>query len=185
MACLSLLRTSGLFLLLFLITNAYAVFQPWIFAVSVNKSSCAERKCVLNLNLEVSNVYSWSLTREPAVRGAPCNPTITKDVVDTELIVEKNERMFFCAKVGEQWLHQGVGLYLDGDVIGISKQLENLELLDDVTDVDNVSDYSDVNGLRNDVDVNRNRDAVSDVSDVVVETWAYLPNRLVDSTVRP
>ncbi|XP_063543882.1 unextended protein-like [Cydia strobilella] len=182
MACLSLLRTSGLFLLLFLITNAYAVFQPWIFAVSVNKSSCAEQKCVLKLNLEVSNVDSWSLTPEPAVRGALCNPTITKDVVDTELIVEKNDRMFFCAKVGEQWLHQGVDLYLDGDVIGISKRLENLELLDDFADVDNnVSDVDDVNGLRNDVDVNRNRDAVSDV---VVETWAYLPNKLVDiSTV--
>ncbi|XP_048003344.1 unextended protein-like isoform X2 [Leguminivora glycinivorella] len=176
MACLTLLRTSGLFLLLFLITNAYAVFQPWIFAVSVNKSRCADEKCVLNLNLEVSNVESWSLTREPAVRGALCNPTITKDVLDTELIVQKNDRMFFCAKVGEQWLHQGVDLYLDGDVIGISKQLENLELLDDVADVEN--NVSDVDGLRNDVDVNRNRDAVSDV---VVETWAYLPNKLVVS----
>lgn len=111
----SAMRTSGLFLLLFLIINTQAVYQPWIFTASVNKSQCENEKCVLNLNIQVSNVDLWSLTRSPASRGQPCSPTIVKDVNDNDLIVGVDEKLFFCVQVDGVWIHQG--LYLEGDVI--------------------------------------------------------------------
>ncbi|XP_072943230.1 unextended protein-like [Epargyreus clarus] len=114
MATVRCLRTSGLFLLLFLISNTLAVSAPWIFSVEVVSVSCLE-KCVYELNV-VGNIEEWSLTYVPGALGSQCLPHIVEPANVTVKIEVGAEKQYFCAKSGNSWKHQGESLYLEGDV---------------------------------------------------------------------
>lgn len=103
------LRTSGLFLLLFLIVNTSAVSPPWILSVLVNNVTCDSLKCAYKLDVR-GEFDDWALTYTP---DAPCLP----DFVAKNGVVEvpKQNRVFFCAKSAGVWIHQGDRLYLDAD----------------------------------------------------------------------
>lgn len=120
MAPVCVLRTSGLFLLLFLIINtSAAVSPPWILSVRVDNVSCFQSKCVYKLKVNGLNVEEWSLTSEPATRG--CKEfLIVKKELETEFEVPVlDKKLFFCAKSSDGvWFHQGGNVYLDSnDVI--------------------------------------------------------------------
>lgn len=125
MAPVCALRTSGLFLLLFLIINTSAVSPPWILSVRVDNVSCLLNKCVYKLKVNGLNVEEWSLTSEPATRG--CNNfLIVEKELETELEVPADKKLFFCAKSYDGiWFHQGENVYLDSsDVIGRNEHAE-------------------------------------------------------------
>lgn len=106
------LRTSGLFLLLFLIINTCAVSPPWIFSL---EKECVGSKC--GIKVLSSNVYEWSLTARPGARGEPCEPPFeyTQKLLVVEVDVPK-EKLYFCAKGADgEWIHQGDGIYLSAD----------------------------------------------------------------------
>lgn len=113
------LRTSELFLLLFLIISTCAVTPPWIFSVKQNTKTCDDNKCVFNIDVNAKNVEEWGLTFEPASE-LKCDSffvsTIFENVdVDVENIGGK---VYFCVKSGGVWHHEGEDVYLDAnDVI--------------------------------------------------------------------
>lgn len=122
MAAVRSLRTSGIFLLLFLLTQTHATSAPWIFAVDVNARACSELKCVYNLNVNGLGFDVWSITYVPAARGEGCEGRFSdqKPTKGVELVVAVGEKLFFCARGADgEWYHQGAGLFLEGsDVIG-------------------------------------------------------------------
>lgn len=117
-------RTSGVFLLLFLIINACALSPPWILSVRVNNVSCIVDKCVYNVDVSGSDVQVWSVTYKPAVRGSLCETPISENFGGTENVefeVDNSDgKLYFCARNSDGvWLHQGEYLYLEAhDVIG-------------------------------------------------------------------
>lgn len=123
MASVCSLRTSGLFLLLFLFRNAASAPPPWILSVRINALSCDEVKCDYNLTVSGLGVNKWSLTLEPAARGAECYATVLGSSESTSAVLELQngaERRYFCAESDGVWLHQGDSLYLEpaNDVSG-------------------------------------------------------------------
>lgn len=104
------LRTSGLFLLLFLIVYTSAVSPPWIFSVLVNDVACDSQKCAYKLDVK-GEFDEWSLTYAP---GGPC----LADYVAKNGVVEvpnNGNRVFFCAKSAGLWRPQGDRLFLEAD----------------------------------------------------------------------
>lgn len=102
------LRTSGLFLLLFLIKITQTVSPPWILSVRVLNSNCADA-CDYELNVN-GNFEEWSVTSQLN----ECMPMF----YGKETIQVPNTKLYFCAKIDGRWLHQGNDLYLEnGDVI--------------------------------------------------------------------
>lgn len=110
-------RTSGVFLLLFLIANSSAVQPPWILSARVADVACDAEggRCAYSLDVD-GEFAEWALTYSRsgcetvfAARGgrveAPPPPT-------------GEGALFFCARgAGGGWRHQGGRLYLDaGDV---------------------------------------------------------------------
>ncbi|KAL4714272.1 hypothetical protein ACJJTC_009624 [Scirpophaga incertulas] len=157
---MSSLRTSGIFLLLFLILNTSAVSPPWIFTVNVQQS-CGSL-CVYKLNVNAVNVNEWSLTYNKQDRGATCEPPFvsTQKSVDVELIVPNAGKLYFCAK-GEDgvWIHQGGGIFLaPDDITGRSSNdveplsADHIDLMNDneIEIVDDKYKY----GLLDDIAVN-------------------------------
>ncbi|CAH2062154.1 unnamed protein product, partial [Iphiclides podalirius] len=186
MAAVRALRTSGIFLLLFLIIRTQADTAPWIFAVNVNDRACSELKCVYNLNVNGFGFDVWSLTYVPAARGGGCEgrfleQKLTKAV---ELVVPAAEKLFFCARGSDGvWYHQGAGLFLDGnDVIGPIAQPERSELeSDEDNEVDSDVTRDGTHEMSNREDDERPRyiddlavnNGGVEVSDVIVETFPY------------
>lgn len=113
------LRTSKLFLLLFLIINTCAGTPPWIFSIKPNTKSCDDNKCVINLNVNAKNVDEWSLTYEPASEQSCDSYFVSKLFENVDVNVQNDGRkVYFCVKSGGEWHHQGKGVYLDAnDVI--------------------------------------------------------------------
>lgn len=113
------IRTSGLFLLLFLSQNTIADNSPWIFIPLLKSSSCTELKC--DYNLKVSGNYnSWSLTSDPGKKSGECSTkTLINPLnVDVQLEGIDDNKLYFCAESENVWYHQGVDLFLEsGDVI--------------------------------------------------------------------
>ncbi|CAK1587465.1 unnamed protein product [Parnassius mnemosyne] len=201
MAAVRSLRTSGIFLLLFLITKTNAVSAPWIFSVEVNDKTCSELKCVYNLNVNGLDFDEWSLTYEPAVRGAECGGRFLEEKLtkNVEIVVPVAKKLFFCAKGSKGvWFHQGESLFLEAnDVIGANAQSERLSELE--SDVDNEVDIDGIQGGKmtdewvinpddersdgdyvkylNDLKVNKNGE---EMSDVIIETFSYLPNKRLE-----
>lgn len=102
------LRTSGLFLLLFLIISTHTVSPPWILSVRILNSNCAD---VCDYELKVNgNFEEWSLTSQLN----ECTPMF----IGKERIQVPKTKLYFCARNDGRWLHQGDELYLEnGDVI--------------------------------------------------------------------
>lgn len=104
-------RTSGIFLLLFLIISASAVSPPWILSVV--------KECKIKCGLKVisSGVKEWSLTEASGKRGALCTPPFVSkhQFLDVQIDVpEKN--LYFCVLGDDNlWYHQGDGIYLSPD----------------------------------------------------------------------
>lgn len=122
MALVYVTRTSGLFLLLFLIINTSATSPPRIFNVKVNNFTCSDNVCVYKFDVNVD--YEWSLTYEPAPRGRHCAPEF--GIVKTGNVIElpnTEKRLYFCVKSPTGvWLSQGENLYLDSnDVIDVTE----------------------------------------------------------------
>ncbi|CAG9789796.1 unnamed protein product [Diatraea saccharalis] len=129
------LRTSGLFLLLFLIINTCAVSPPWIFSVNVNKS--CSTVCDYKLNVNGVNIVEWSLTYKEQQRGDLCEELFVfkETLLDVQLKVPNGGKLFFCAKGDDGvWIHQGGEIYLAPDDV-TGRSTEN-----DLSDEDVFSD---------------------------------------------
>lgn len=111
------LRTSGLFLLLFLIVNTSAVPPSWIFSVVVNNVTCDSTKCAYNLDVK-GDFDEWSLTYAPADTGL-CLPDFFVGKNGIIEVPSNENRLFFCAKSAGVWQHQGERLYLDADDVTV------------------------------------------------------------------
>lgn len=113
------LRTSELFLLLFLIINTCAGTPPWIFSVKQNTRTCDVNKCVYNIDVNAVNVDEWSLTVEPASEQSCGLYLVSKVFENVDVNVDKDGRkVYFCVKSDGVWHHRGEGIYLDAnDVI--------------------------------------------------------------------
>ncbi|KAL0853107.1 hypothetical protein ABMA27_012875 [Loxostege sticticalis] len=156
------LRTSGLFLLLFLIINTCAVSPPWIFSL---EKECVGSKC--GIKVLSSNVYEWSLTARPGARGEPCDPPFeyTQKLLVVEVDVPK-EKLYFCAKGADgEWIHQGDGIYLSADDVTAIRSTENDESEEVPSEIDLIEDNNlevvetdNTFTLQNDVAVNNNAD---------------------------
>lgn len=113
----AVIRTSGLFLLLFLTTNAHTNSPPWIFSVVINDKSCTGTTCDYEVILNGINVNQWSLTFVPAERGGDCRANefvVNSFDLSSGFRVPNTERkLYFCASSGNGWLHQGTTLYLE------------------------------------------------------------------------
>lgn len=101
-------RTSGLFLLLFLLVNTSAASPPWIFSVI---KECVGNKC--GVSVISSDVIEWGLTGEIGEKGAVCSPPANKYTESNVELEVPSGTLFFCAR-GEDnlWYHQGDGVYL-------------------------------------------------------------------------
>ncbi|XP_013139294.1 PREDICTED: metal transporter CNNM4-like [Papilio polytes] len=188
MAAVRSLRTSGVFLLLFLLKITNASSGPWIFSVDVNEKACSELKCVYNLNVNGLDIDVWSLTEVPAARGGDCEGRFLeeKSTKNVELIVPVAKKLFFCAKGPDGvWYNQGESLFLEAnDVIEANAQYEPSEIEsddDNEVDIDNVDKkltdaklevFDDIKYL-DDLDVNRHG---VEQSDLIIETFAYPTN---------
>ncbi|RVE44514.1 hypothetical protein evm_010843 [Chilo suppressalis] len=181
------MRTSGLFLLLFLIINACAVSPPWIFSVNVNKT--CSNVCAYKLNVNGANVVEWSLTYEERQRGGVCVPPFVlkeKLLLDVEFKVPNDGgKLFFCAKGDDGvWIHQGAEIYLaPDDVTGRSTENDasdedvfsnkEINLIDD-NNIE-ILNTEDAYGLHNDLAVNN---AANDAQINLVDTFYTPPYRL-------
>ncbi|XP_068625897.1 unextended protein-like [Battus philenor] len=187
MAAARSLRTSGFFLLLFLYKTS-AVSEPWIFSVDAKDISCSELKCVYSLNVSGLGYDVWSLTESPAA----CADRFVEGEFNknVEISVPVAKKLYFCAKGSDgAWSHQGENVFLEaGDVIGAHAPSEPLSELDN--DEENEIDVDEVYGKEMDSlesefepkyldDLDVNKDGV-EMSDLVIETFSYLPNKAVD-----
>ncbi|XP_063899219.1 unextended protein [Helicoverpa armigera] len=128
------LRTSELFLLLFLIINTCAVTPPWIFSIKQNTKTCDVNKCVFNVDVNANNVDEWSLTSEPADSERKCESFFVSKVFENVVVDVPNDgrKVYFCVRSGGLWHHQGDGVYLDAnDVIQTDSELPIENDLDD------------------------------------------------------
>lgn len=108
------LRTSELFLLLFLIINTCAVTPPWIFSVKPNSKICDNNNCVYNLNVNAKNVDEWSLTLHPASERKCDSYFVSKSFENVDVDVPNDGRpVYFCVKSNGEWHQQGEAEYLD------------------------------------------------------------------------
>lgn len=111
MARVCVSRTSGVFLLLFLITSTCTVSPPWIFSVNINDVSCVDNKCVFDLNVS-GDFVEWSITSEAGARGELCDDFAEPKKSGSNVIeVPKTGKWYFCANGPDGWRHQLV--YLD------------------------------------------------------------------------
>ncbi|KAG7298440.1 hypothetical protein JYU34_018066 [Plutella xylostella] len=194
------LRTSGLFLLLFLIQNSIAVSPPWILSINVNKVSCSNFKCYYDLFVRGSDADKWSLTSKPAARGSECKNTDFLLVKSFEFssnfefdVPNVGGKLFFCAKSSDAdgWFHQGDRLYLEPandvkqrtsfaerdteeteDVVSEVQEKEPLLSEKMTQDIDRNSIEEDpMNGLYHDLDVNE--DGVPE-NEMAVEILSYI-----------
>ncbi|XP_053623164.1 unextended protein-like [Plodia interpunctella] len=184
MAPVCALRTSGVFLLLFLITNTCSVSPPRIFTVHINTVSCADNKCVYNLDVS-GDFAEWSLTSTPGRRGELCKDNILQQTTAPDVNVEVPDgKFYFCANFGGGWRHQAV--FLDGgDVINSTssndeeeKEIEEINnneeelIVEKEIEKNNIENYDENAGeLSDDLAVN---DGV-ELYDVIVEKFPYLP----------
>ncbi|KAG6459975.1 hypothetical protein O3G_MSEX011700 [Manduca sexta] len=182
MAVVCVLRTSGLYLLLFLTLNTCAESPPWIFNVKLNNYTCNDNKCVYNL--DVSGLYQWSLTYEAVPRDRLCEPefdVVSSGNVDIE-VPNTEKKLYFCVKSPEGvWLSQGEQLYLDGsDVIGrtfSNRSDKNDNLYEDIENFDtpnSIENGVDTTGFHDDMEVNRDGE---EVAKTIVETFSYPPRK--------
>lgn len=114
------LRTSELFLLLFLIISTCAVAPPWIFSVKQYTKTCDVNKCVFDVDVNARNVDEWSLTFEPASEEK-CGSLFVNKVFENVLVELPNDgrRVYFCVKSDGLWHHKGEGVFLESnDVTG-------------------------------------------------------------------
>lgn len=110
------LRTSELFLLLFLIIKTCAGTPPWIFTVQQNAKSCDINECVYNINVNAANVDEWSVTFEPASEQKCDSFFVSKIFENVDVKVDNDGRkVYFCVKHEGVWHHQGKGIYLDAN----------------------------------------------------------------------
>ncbi|CAH1642136.1 unnamed protein product [Spodoptera littoralis] len=186
------LRTSELFLLLFLIISTCAVAPPWIFSVKQYTKTCDVNRCVFDIDVNAKNVDEWSLTLEPASEQK-CGSLFVNNVFENVLVELPNDgrRVYFCVKSDGLWHHQGEGVYLDSnDVTGpnaIDLPIEN-EIEDEDDDFTSIIEDS---YAPNHERIRRQADApttaapeVADTSDAPVET-AVDSNATVNSSLGP
>ncbi|XP_041988954.1 unextended protein-like [Aricia agestis] len=171
MASVCVLRTSGVFLLLFLLNNALSS-APWILSVNVKHVSCDKEKCEYLLNV-FGNIKSWSLTPEAGERGGVCLTKFYKNTANSDVkFVTRNDgkKLYFCSESENgEWFHQGDGLYLVGDdVITTLRDSENE--IDDTEDrLEDFGDDLDLANYFKDLKVNRDGESTDEE---VVETFA-------------
>ncbi|XP_060809213.1 unextended protein isoform X2 [Amyelois transitella] len=181
MAPVCLLRTSGVFLLLFLITYTCAVSPPWIFSVHINSVSCSD-KCVYNLNVS-GEFVEWSLTSTPGRRGELCKDNLIQKTSVSDVIIEVPPgKFYFCANSGNGWRHEGV--FLDGsDVIEYARSNEEDKELQE----EKKREFKDLNeNMIEDLDGNIAEDLLNDIKvntgeefyDIIVEKLPYLPHKI-------
>jgi hypothetical protein len=110
------IRTSGVFLLLFLILNTHATSPPWILSVNY-LYNCVD--CVNKIHVNGTGIFEWSITYKKQEKGQICKePFVVRETeLDVEVYIPGGE-WYFCAK-GEDgvWIHQDVFLAPD-DVSG-------------------------------------------------------------------
>ncbi|XP_049883207.1 unextended protein-like [Pectinophora gossypiella] len=111
MATACCLRTSGVFLLLFLLKSSCGS-PPWILSVRVSETACKDNNCALKFDVN-GEFDQWSLTHIPAVRGSLCSQFVP--VIENKIELISKEKLFFCAKNANGWFHQGERLYLEPD----------------------------------------------------------------------
>ncbi|XP_028168076.1 metal transporter CNNM4-like [Ostrinia furnacalis] len=179
------LRTSGLFLLLFLIINTCAVSPPWILSVV---KECVDDKC--GIKVLSSDVVEWSLTGRRGDRGEVCSPPFYYTQKSSEAVVDvPNEKLYFCAKgVDGAWLHQGDEIYLSADdvtPIRFENEIEEALQSGEINIVDNsieTVETDDKFSLQNDVAVNKNAE-IEDMSEVEISRTKRQVENETDSTV--
>lgn len=183
MAPVCLLRTSGVFLLLFLLLSACVASPPWIFSVRVNNVSCTDNTCYYNVNVTGNGVKEWSLTSKPGVRGELCENivSIERTLNNVDIKVSKSGKLYFCAKGIYGWTHQGSSIFLDANDVIKRNEWRSTEYVEsgENSSREQIEDNEyapNVKGLANDTLVNEG----AEVDNLIIETISYVPGMELD-----